>query len=104
MKAYLAGSSSPTIPSEFSRFKQLYFEHGHADRSGVQGGGSPLFMLNVHMWRFGRPQPTTFSVQQRQASRERARKAANLKTALRNPFTQEKAARRRAMHAAHGGA
>ncbi len=48
MKAYLAGSGSPTIPSEFSRFKQLYFKHGHADRSGVQGGGSPLFMLKVH--------------------------------------------------------
>ena len=85
MKAYLAGSSSPTIPSEFSRFKQVYFKHGHADRSGVQGGGSPLFMLNVHMWQFGRPQPRTFSVQQRQASREKARKAAYLKRALRNP-------------------
>ncbi len=52
MKAYLAGSSSPTISSEFSRFKQLYFKHGHADRSGVQGGGSPLFMLNLNVHMF----------------------------------------------------
>ena len=38
---------------------------------------SPLLMLNVHMWQFGRPQPRTISVQQRRANKELARKAAD---------------------------
>ena len=103
MKAFLCGSSSPTIPCQFARWKQLYFKHGHADRNGVEGGGSPLFMLNVHMWQFGRPQPRTMSVQERQAYRANKRKESNWKRALRRlrkPYTQERAARRRAMQAA----
>ena len=63
----------------------------------MEGGGSPLFMLNVHMWKFGRPQARTVSVQERWANKERAQKAANLKRAQRKPYTQEKAERRRAM-------
>jgi hypothetical protein len=100
MKAYLCGSSSPTIPRAFSHYKQTYFKYGHADRNGMEGTGSPLFMLNVHMWQFGRPQARTVSVQQCWANKERAQKAANLKRAQRKPYTQEKAERRRAMRAA----
>ena len=53
MKAYLGGSDSPTIPSALAQHKNAYFRHGHADRPGVVGGGSRLFMLNVHMWQLG---------------------------------------------------
>ena len=49
MKAYLRGSSSPTIPASFAHHKNSYFKHGHADRNGAEDGGSALFMLNVHM-------------------------------------------------------
>jgi hypothetical protein len=48
MQAYLCGSMSPTIPASFAPHKQPY-AHGHSDRNGSEGGGSPLFMLNVHM-------------------------------------------------------
>jgi hypothetical protein len=71
---------------------------------GVEGGGSPLFMLNVHMWQFGRPQPRTMSVQERQAYRANKQKETNRKRALRKPYTQERAARRRVMQAARAGA
>ena len=100
MKAYLRGSMSPTIPASFAPLKQTYFRHGHSDRNGEEGGGSPLFMLNVHMWQFGRPQPRTISVQQRRANKEKAQKACNAKRKQRQPYTQERAARRRAMQAA----
>ena len=100
MKAYLRGSMSPTIPTVFSRHKNAYFKHGHSDRNGEDGGGSPLFMLNVHMWQFGRPQPRTISVQQRHANQEKTQKAANAKRTRRLPITKERAARRRAMQAA----
>ena len=99
MKAYLRGSMSPTIPASFAPQKQAHFKHGHSDRNGQQGGGSPLFMLNVHMWQFGRPQPRTISVQQRRANKEKAQKACNAKRKQRQPYTQERAARRRAMQA-----
>ena len=100
MKTYLCGSSSPTIPYEFSHHKQAYFKYGHADRNGREGSGSPLLMLNVHLWQFGRPQARTISVQQRHANKERAQKAANQKRAERMPYTRDKAARRRAMRTA----
>ena len=100
MKTYLCGSSSPTIPHEFSHHKQAYFKYGHADRNGREGSGSPLLMLNVHLWQFGRPQARTISVQQRHANKERAQKAANQKRAERMPYTRDKAARRRTMRTA----
>ena len=100
MKTFLCGSSAPTIPYKFSRLKLAYFKHGHADRNGREGSGSPLFMLNVHLWQFGRPQARTISVQQRRANMERAQKATRQKRAQRMPYTKEKAARRRAMRAA----
>ena len=100
MKAYLRGSSSPTIPASFAHHKNSYFKLGHADRNGAEGGGNPLFMLNVHMWQFGRPQPRTISVQERRANLERAKKACSIKRKQRQPYTQERAARRRAMQAA----
>ena len=100
MKAYFCGSSTPTIPRAFSHYKQTYFKYGHADRNGMEGSGSPLFMLSVHMWQFWRPQARTISVQERQANKELAKKAANQKRAQRKPYTQEKAERRRAMRAA----
>jgi hypothetical protein len=62
-------------------------------KSQSQGSGSPLFMLNVHLWQFGRPQARTISVQQRHANKERAQKAAIQKRAQRMPYTREKAAR-----------
>ena len=61
---------------------------------------SPLFMLNVHMWQFGRPQPRTISVQQRRANNELAQKTVTQKRAQRRAYTREKAERRRAMRAA----
>ena len=54
-------------------------------------------MLNVHMWQFGRQQPRTISVQQRRANLEKAQRACNAKRKQRLPYTQERAARRRAM-------
>ena len=97
MKAYLSGSMSPTIPESFAPQKQAHFKHGHSDHNGGGGGRSPLFMLNVHIWQFGRPQPRTISVQQRRANKGKAQKACNAKRKQRQPYTQERAARRRAM-------
>ena len=34
MRLYLQGSTEPTIPHSFARDKELYFEHGCADRAG----------------------------------------------------------------------
>ncbi len=45
LKAYLCGSSSPTIPRALFHFKQTNFRYGEADRNGMEGSGSPLFML-----------------------------------------------------------
>ena len=100
MKAYLCGSLSPTIPRAVSHLKQTHFRHGHADRNGREGTGSPVLMLNVHMWQFGRPQPRTISVQQRRANKELAQKAVTQKRAQRMAYTREKADRPRAMRAA----
>ena len=102
MKTYLCGSSSPTIPHEFSHHwhKQAYFKYGHADRNGREGSGRPLLMLDVHLWQFGRPQARTIFVQQRLANKELAQKVANQKRAERMPYTREKAARRRVMRTA----
>jgi hypothetical protein len=70
MKAYLCGSRSPTIPASFAHHKNSYFKYRHADQNGAEGGGSLLFMLNVHMWRFGRQQPHTISMQEHSANKE----------------------------------
>ena len=70
MKTYLEGSSAPSIPFSFARYKDRHFKHGTADRSGSEGSGSRLFEVNVHMWQFGRPQPRTLSVSERVAAAE----------------------------------
>jgi hypothetical protein len=95
MKVYLEGSDSPTIPSSLARFKQTYFEYGHADRAGSSTGtGSRLFMLNVHMWQYGRPQSRTISVEERHAKLARARQVSGQER--RNALLQDRSARRRA--------
>ena len=69
MKTYLEGLDSPTIPSSLARHNHVYFRHGHADRAGSsKGTGSRLFMLNVHLWQYGRPQPRTISIEERHAN------------------------------------
>jgi hypothetical protein len=103
MKAFLCGSSLPMIPYQLARFKNLYFKHGNADQNEVEGCGSPLFMLNVHMWQFRRPQPRTISVQERQTRAENWRKEINRKRALRKNYAQERAALRQAMQDARDG-
>ena len=67
MPVYLEVSIHPTIPHLLARDMNTYFEHGCADRAGVDGvgSGSRLFELNVHMWQYGRQQPRTISVQER---------------------------------------
>ena len=40
MKVYLEGSNSPSIPK--LTLDSSVFRHGHADRPGTEGGGSPL--------------------------------------------------------------
>lgn len=79
MRLYLQGSTEPTIPHSFARDKELYFEHGCADRAGRGnvGTGSRLYELNVHLWQFGRPQPRSMSVSERlQRKEERQRVSA----------------------------
>jgi hypothetical protein len=63
-------------------------------------GAARMFYVPDTLWRFGRPQARTISVQQRHANKERAQKAANQKRAERMPYTRDKAARRRAMRTA----
>ena len=67
MRLYLAGSVQPTIPHSLAVDKDPYFEHGCADRAGRSGigSGSRLFEINVQLWKYGRPQPRTMSVQER---------------------------------------
>jgi hypothetical protein len=97
MKVYLEGSDSPTIPSSLARFKQPYFRHGHADRaSSSKGTGSRLFMLNVHMWQYGRPQPRTISVEERHAKLAKARQVSGQKRERRKALLQDRSACRRA--------
>jgi hypothetical protein len=97
MKAYLEGSDSPTIPSSFARHKQVYFRHGHADRAGSSTGtGSRLFMLNVHMWQYGQPQPRTISVEERHAKLSKTRQVAGQKRERRKDLLQDRSARIRA--------
>ena len=96
MKAYLGGSDSPTIPSTLARHRNMYFRHGHADRIGMQGGGSRLFMLNVHLWQYGRPQPRTISVEERHARLAKARQASGRKRESRKALLADRSARRRA--------
>jgi hypothetical protein len=96
MKAFLDGSDSPTIPSSLARYRTIYFRHGHADRSGRQGGGSRLFMLNVHMWQYGRPQPRTISVEERHARLQKARQASGRKRESWKELLAERSAQRHA--------
>ena len=96
MKAYLKGSDSPTIPNSLAH-KKGFFRHGHADRPGTQHGGSRLFMLNVHMWQYGRPQPRTISVQERHARLAKARQVSGRKRDARKDQLADRRARRRAI-------
>ena len=97
MKAYLEGSDSPTIPSSLARHNNVYFRHGHADRAGSgKGTGSRLFMLNVHMWQYGRPQPRTISIEERHAKLARASQAAGQKRDRFKDLLQDRSARIRA--------
>ena len=97
MKAYLEGSDSPTIPSSLARHNNVYFRHGHADRAGSsKGTGSRLFMLNVHMWQYGRPQPRTISIEERHAKLARTRQVAGQKRERRKDLLQDRSARIRA--------
>ena len=97
MKAYLEGSDSPTIPSSLARHNHVYFRHGHADRAGSgKGTGSRLFMLNVHMWQYGRPQPRTISIEERHAKLARTRQVAGQKRERRKDLLQDRSARIRA--------
>ena len=79
MKVFLEGSNSPTIPSSLAQQKNTYFLRGHANRAGAEVGGSQLFMLNVHMWEYGRPQPRTMSVEERRDALQQSRRAAGQK-------------------------
>ena len=81
MRTYLEGSSASTIPFSLSRYKDRYFKYGTADQRGSEGTGSRLFELNVHIWRFARPQPRTMSVSERFAAAEARKTAANAKGA-----------------------
>ena len=79
MRLYLQGSTEPTIPHSFAQNKELYFEHGCADRAGRRnvGTGSRLFEPNVHLWQFGRQQPRIMSVSERlQRKQDRQRVSA----------------------------
>ncbi len=95
-KAYLGGSDSPTILSSLANHKNASFRHGHADRPGRQEGGSRLFMLNVHMWQYGRPQPRTISIKERHARLAKARQASGKKRESRKDQLADRGARRRA--------
>ena len=81
MRTYLEGSSASTIPFSLSRYKDRHFKYETADQRGSEETGSRLFELNVHIWRFGRPQPRTMSVSERFAAAEARKTAANAKGA-----------------------
>jgi hypothetical protein len=76
--------------------QQAFFRHGHADRPGTEDGGSRLFMLNVHMWQYGRPQPRTLSVQERRDSTRQSKQGAGQKRARRKDYLKDMSVRRRA--------
>jgi hypothetical protein len=69
----------------------------HADLAGSsKGSGSQLFMLNVHMWQYWRPQPRTISVGERHAKQAGARQVAGQKRERRRDVLQDRRARIRA--------
>ena len=54
MRTYLEGSSDPTIPFSFARYRGRHFKYGTEDRRGTEGTAGLLFEVNVHIWQFGR--------------------------------------------------
>ena len=94
MKVYLDGSDSTTIPSTLAQHRQVYFRHGHADRAcSSKGTGRRLFMLNVHIWQYGRRQPRTISVEERHAKLAKTRQVAGQKRERRKDLLQDRRTR-----------
>ena len=52
MPCFMAGNSTPTIPSCFARHKQSALPFGLADTDG--SSGSNVYEVNLWMWQFGR--------------------------------------------------
>ena len=94
-KAPIKQSTMAHVLRRFAR--RLSCITSDADRPGTQQGGSRLFVLNVHMWQYGRPQPRTISVQERHARLKKARLVSGRKREARKDQMADRRARRRAI-------
>ncbi len=65
---FIDGSSHPTIPYKFKNSRLL--GSASADTQQDRGNGSRIYEVNLWLWRYGRGQPRTMSIDEAEAVRQ----------------------------------
>ena len=89
------GNTHPTIPYKFKNSRNL--GSASADTQPDRGNGSRLYEVNLWLWRYGRGQPRTMSIDEAEAARqnrisEARRRAEETKKRRREAAGRERAA------------
>ena len=65
---FIDGNTHPTIPCKFKNSRIL--GTASADTQPDGGNGSRLYEVNLWLWRYGRGQPRTMSIEEAEAARQ----------------------------------
>ena len=92
---FIDGNTHPTIPYKFKNSRNL--GSASADTQPDRGNGSRLYGVNLWLWRYGRGQPRTMSIDEAEAARqdrisEARRRAEETKKRRREAAGRERAA------------
>jgi hypothetical protein len=92
---FINGNTHPTIPYKFKNSRIL--GSASADTQLDSGNGSRLYEVNLWLWRYGRGQPQTMSIDEAEAARqdrisEARRRAEETKKRRREEAARERAA------------
>ena len=92
---FIDGNTHPTIPYKFKNSRNL--GSASADTQPDRGNGSRLYEVNLWLWRYGRGQPRTMSIDEAEAARqdrisEARRRAEETKKRRREAAGRERAA------------
>ena len=69
---FIDGNTHPTIPYKFknSRLLGSAASSASANTQPDRGNGSRLYEVNLWLWRYGRGQPRTMSIEEAEAARQ----------------------------------
>ena len=91
---FIDGNTHPTIPYKFMNSRNL--GSASADTQPDRGNGSRLYEVNLWLWRYGRGQPLTMSIDEAEAARQDRISEARRRAEETKKHSREAAGRERA--------